>query len=203
MNRNDLATEIERAASILPRRGFLKLAGGAAVAGLLPTSCADLPRHLQVPPSRPLKVLKLWEYAFITAMTRRMLGRRPAEMIDAREVDPAVYLDDILPLLDPGIYEPLRYVFGLVEYFPWPILPKWGRFTRSSEEVQDRVLLDMQDSRSEVLRAAFTAFKLLSGPSFYAHPAAWKLMDYPGPPWRAPERHAESMRYPASWPAIH
>lgn len=200
VERGNLELHLARVAADLSRRRFLKISALAVGAGLVPTSCVDMPTHLGLPEGLELKVMDPWEYALVNAVARRMLGAKPAAMIDSREVDPARYLDETCALLDRSIFGRVRMAFGFLEYAPWPILPKFSRFTRASEEVQDRVLLDMQQSSLGIKKSIFVALKLLSGPAFYANAPAWRLMDYPGPPWNAPGRHALATQYPDAWP---
>ncbi|MBI2889167.1 MAG: hypothetical protein HYY13_00100 [Nitrospirae bacterium] len=200
MPRLDRAAAVEAAAHHLSRRRFLLSGAVLAAAGAIPLRCARAPKDLRVPAGFTLKVLSAWEYALLIALARRMLGPRAAQLIDRRTVDPAAYLDETLSLVHPELHKPLHQAFAILEFSPWPILPKWERFTRSSTHVQDRVIQSLEGSRSEAKNAIYVACKLLTGPSFYAQPPSWVLPGYEGPPWQAPELQRQATMYPDTWP---
>ena len=63
----------------LDRRGFLRLAGGMAAAGLLPTGCGGVPPELA--PPADLRILSPRGYATLNAAAVRLLGPPAAVLI--------------------------------------------------------------------------------------------------------------------------
>jgi hypothetical protein len=191
----------EQIAGPLSRRRFLKAVGGVVALGVLPTACTDLPGPLQVPGSLQLKVLAPWEYAVLNAVASRVLGPHAAELIKAGEVNPAAFIDDAFSRIDPQVPDAVRPAIALIEYAPWPVLPKWGRFTRVFEDAQDRALASLETSRFPLFNLAHGGLKLLTAASFYSARASAKITGYDGTVWHASPDHAKALTYPASWPA--
>lgn len=159
----------------LDRRAFLRLAGTAAAVGILPVACRE-----PVPPGAALAVLAPRAYATFNAAAARIVGPRGAELIRAREVDPA-RAADAFAARNPAIGATLGAALALLEWAPWPLVPKLRPFTSLDGAAQDRVLDSLMRARIDLLRDVFKGVKSLAALTFYAHPATRALTGFPGP----------------------
>jgi len=55
-------------------------------------------------------------------------------------------------------------------------------FTQLPVELQERVLLEWRDSRITLRRSGYLALRTLVNAAYYASPAVWPALKYPGPP---------------------
>ena len=203
MSAPELAPSVEialrDAAAGLDRRGFLRLAGLAAAAGLLPVGCGRAPAALAPPHDLALAVLTPRSYAVLNAASMRLLGPAAAALVAERKVDPARTTDAWLDRV-PELRAPVQQALLLLELAPWPIVAKLRPFTRLEPAAQDAVLDDLMRSRFEMKRALFKGVKSFACLSFYAAPEARALTGYPGPFGGGTEAGraamAEAMRYP-------
>jgi hypothetical protein len=164
----------------LDRRGFLRLAGVAAAAGVLPTSCEGLPPALNPADPSTLQVLSPRAYATFQAVAMRCVGPRAAEAIRARRIDPARAADLWVARL-PAIAGPLVQGLWVLEWGFAPLVAKWRPFTALDGAGQDRVLEDLMRSRLDLKRDLFKGLKSLSMLVTYSTPAGHELAGYPGP----------------------
>lgn len=170
---------VRRALGTLDRRGFLRLAGALAAAGVLPTACSA-PAPLAPPPGLALVHLTPRTYAVFQAATRRLLGPAAARLVDARTIDPARTADAWLARA-PELAAPLRQGLLVLELAPWPLLPKWRPFTALDDTAQDRVLLHLAEAGADWKRALFAGVKSFACLAFYAAPESRAISRYPGP----------------------
>ncbi|MCZ6464580.1 MAG: hypothetical protein O7A09_09605 [Proteobacteria bacterium] len=170
-----------RAALIaLDRRGFLRLAGSAAAAGLLPLGCGDAPEALHPPADLALRQLSPSGYATFTAAAMRLVGPAGAERIRTRRIDAARAADAWLDR-EPALSGPLSQALLLLEYGVPPLVAKWRRFTALDGAAQDAVLDDLMRSRLDIKRDVFKGLRSVALLAFYADPASESLTGYPGP----------------------
>lgn len=186
--------EMEATLALLDRRGFLRLAAALAAAGLLPTGCGDAPPPLAPGPGVRLAVLTPRSYAVFQAAALRLLGPRAAEQVRAGDVDPAALADAWLARL-PALGAQLHQGLLLLEYAPWPLLPKLRPFTRLDDAGRDAVLQDLFAAGSDWKRALFKGLKSFACLTFYAAPPSRAITRYPGPFGNAEVTIAEAMRY--------
>src|SRR5262245_12788764 len=175
-----LPPDLARAAGVLDRRGFLRLAGFATAAGLLPAGCSGLPAVYAPAPDAMLAVLGRRAYATFTAVAMRVVGPAGAELIGRRTVDVATMADGILAGR-PALAGPLTQGLTLLEFGVWPLLPKVRPFTSLDGLAQDAVLADLAASGLTLKRALFDGLRSLVLTTFYAAPAARAFTGYPGP----------------------
>jgi hypothetical protein len=173
-------SDLARAAGALDRRGFLRLAGFAAAAGLLPGGCGGVPGIYAPPPDVTLAVLGPRAYATFTAVAMRVVGPAGAELIGRRTVDVAAMADGLLAG-SPTVAGPLAQGLTLLEFGVWPLLAKVRPFTSLGGAAQDTVLADLAASGLALKRALFDGLRSLVLTTFYASPAARTLTGYPGP----------------------
>jgi hypothetical protein len=164
----------------LDRRGFLRLAGGVAAAGLLPTGCGDLAPALRPGPDAVLGVLSPRAYATFQAAAMRLVGPRGAELIQARRIDPARAADEWIARV-PALAGPLVQGLWLLEWGIPPLVAKWRPFTALDDERQDRVLEELMRSRLDAKRDLFKGLKSLAMLAFYGDPASRASVGHPGP----------------------
>jgi hypothetical protein len=176
----------------LDRRAFLRLAGGVAASGLLPTGCGRMPEGLLPPPDRLPRVLSLRSYATFQAFTMRLVGPRGAAAIAAREIDPAAAADAWVFRL-PALGMALGQALALLEWGVWPLLPKLRPFTSLDAAGQDRVLEDLVRSRMDVKRDLYKGLKSLATLTTFGHPVARAWLGHPGP------FSAEGIRAAMTW----
>jgi hypothetical protein len=139
-------------------------------------------------PTRPLKQLTATEYGIFAAAAARLVLGADAH-VDPRwpmpgAVDCAGKLDDILSTLHPRAAGEFRKLLRLFENGMTGLL--WlGRpqtFTAASPEEQDRRLQAWRHSRLALLRSGYQAIKRLAHATYYASPATFAAVGYPGPP---------------------
>jgi hypothetical protein len=171
--------------SAIPRRKWLGslLVGGtlAAVGGAvallrtagyeaLPVAAADL------------RVLLPWQYAVVRAVARRMVAADRAEGVPSPdEVGVAEFVDGYLVEMRPAMR---RDVFRLLRYIEQlaPIGSGFRRrFTELSPDQQDEVLLGLEASRFDQLRAGFQAMKGLVMMGYYRDARTFPILRYGGP----------------------
>lgn len=177
---NDASRSAERALAALDRRGFLRLAGGVAALGLLPAGCDGMPAELLPPPGGALRTLSTRGYATFQAFSLRLVGPALAASIGRRELDPGAAADAWLarlPALGPVVGQGL----ALLEWAPWPLLPKLRPFTALDGPSQDRVIEDLLRSRVDLKRDLYKGLKSLVTLGVYAQPAARVQLGHPGP----------------------
>lgn len=168
----------------LDRRGFLRLAGGLAAAGLLPTACGgdgpQLPAVLTPPRALELESLSPRGYATFQAFAMRLAGPRAAASIAARELDPAAAADRWVARL-PALAGALSDGLTLLEWGVWPLLPKLRPFTALEGAAQDRVIENLLRSRVALKRDLYRGLKSLATLVVYTDPAARAWTGHPGP----------------------
>ncbi len=166
---------VVRDLATLDRRAFLRLAGTAAALGILPVACAGA-----TDPTPGLLVFTPRAYATFNAAASRIVGPRGAELIRAREVDPARAADDFASR-NPSIAATLAAALAVLEWAPWPLVPKLRPFTSLDGSSQDHVLDALMRSRIDLFRDVFKGVKSLAVLMFYASPATRTLTGFPGP----------------------
>ena len=172
--------DLARAAGVLDRRGFLRLAGVAAAAGILPGGCAGVPDVYAPAREARLSVLQPRAYATFTAVAMRLVGPQGAELIHRRTVDIGQIADGFLAR-SPTIAGPLGRGLALLEFGVWPLLAKVRPFTSLGGPAQDAVLADLVGSRLAFKRALYGGVRALAMTTFYGAPATRALSGYPGP----------------------
>lgn len=174
------AEELARVAAALDRRGFLRLAGAMAAAGLVPSGCAGVPSAFAPGPDVTLEALSPREYATLTAAATQLVGPPGAALIDGREVDVG-RLADALLATNPALASPIGQALALLEFGVWPLLPKVRTFTGLDAAGRDAVLADLAASRVSLKRVLFGGVRALALTAFYGAPASRALTGYPGP----------------------
>jgi hypothetical protein len=173
-------TELALAARRLDRRAFLRAAGMAAAAGLLPSGCGEVPDVYAPGRGDALAMLRPRDYATLTAAAMRLVGPDGAELIRSRTIDVGRLADGFLAR-SPTLAGPLGQALVVLEFGVWPLVAKVRPFTSLPPASQDAVLADLVASRLALKRALFGGVRSLALSAFYASPAARGLSGYPGP----------------------
>jgi hypothetical protein len=159
----------------LDRRSFLRLAGLAAAAGLLPTACRE-----PLPPEVSLQALSPRGYATFDAATSRIVGPPGAHLVRTGQVQPALRADAWLAQL-PDLAPLVSQALLVLEFGVYPLLGKLRPFTALDGPDQDAILDELMRSRFAWKRAVFGGVKSIACLSFYTDPAARTVTGYPGP----------------------
>jgi hypothetical protein len=179
----------------LTRRGFLRLAGAAAAAGLLPSGCGgERAPWLRPPAGTALRQLSERGYAVLSAATARMVGGTGAEWIAEGRVAPAATADAWLDAT-PELAGPLGQGLLLLEFAVFPLLPKLRPFTALPTTGQDGVLADLSNSEIGWKRELFKGVRSIAFLTFYSDPEVRPLIGHPGPFGRGSVSIADAMRY--------
>jgi hypothetical protein len=182
----------------LSRRSFLRLAGAAAAAGLLPTGCGgERAAWLRPPAGTVLNHLSERGYAVLAAATARMVGGTGAEWIAEGRIAPAATADAWLDAT-PDLAGPLGQGLLLLEFAVFPLLPKLRPFTALPATGQCGVLADLSGSEIGWKRELFKGVRSIAFLTFYSDPAVRPLIGHPGPFGRGPVRIADAMSYPVA-----
>jgi hypothetical protein len=180
MNEHAARAEIIRAACVLDRRSFLKISLGLATAGLGSMGCRGVAPELAPPPGTALSVLGPRSYATFTAAAMRIVGPAGAAMIAARRIDAGTGADRWLART-PALAGPVSQALMLLEIGLWPLVAKVRPFTALEGDAQDRVLVDLMESRLDLKRAVYQGVRALAMLSVYSAPESRVLSSYPGP----------------------
>ena len=178
--RAPLERQARGALAALDRRGFLRLAGTMAVAGMAPTGCGGGPSWLAPPADTTLHVLTPRTYAVFTAACARFAGPRVAELIAAGRMHPGRAADDWLAR-SPDVAAPLGQGLLLLEFGGWPLIAKLRPFTALDGDAQDRVLDELLHSRLVLKRTLWRGVRSFAMLAVYLAPEARALTAFPGP----------------------
>lgn len=152
--------------------GVLLAAGSGLTLGLSSTKMAYVP-------VRPLKVLEERHFAIVGAIAARTVAVEGADLVEV-----AHGVDDVLSIAVPETQEDVKGLLMLFEnalagfVFDRRVKP----FTRLDADEQDAVLNAWRDSSIEIRRGGYHVLRKLTLASYYASPARWDALGYPGPP---------------------
>lgn len=164
----------------LDRRGFLRLTGAAAAAGVLPLGCGGVPAELAPPPGLALRVFDPRAYATFRAAAATVLGPAAAARAEAAGVDLAERADARLATV-PAFAGPVRQALLALEFGVWPLVPKLRPFTALDAAARESVLRDLSTARWGLSRALFQGVRSFTWLAWYATPESHAAIAYPGP----------------------
>ena len=129
-----------------------------------------------------LRVLDPWQYVVLRAVARRIVAADRAQGVPSPdEVGVTEFIDDYLVEMRPDLRRDflrlLRYVEQLAPFGSGFT----GRFTELDEGEQDEVLLGLEASRFDQLRAGFQALKSLVMMGYYRDVRTFSILGYGGP----------------------
>jgi hypothetical protein len=186
--------ELETALSVLDRRGFLRLAGLAAAAGLLPAGCGGAPPELAPPPDLALRVLTPRSYATFQAAALRILGPAGRALAGTGRIDVARRADERLATL-PAFAGLVQQALLALEFGVWPLVPKLRPFTALPEEGRDDVLRRLMTARLDLSRALFRGVRSFTWLAYYSARESHAAIAYPGPFGRPGAAVRDAMTY--------
>jgi gluconate 2-dehydrogenase subunit 3-like protein len=164
----------------MDRRRFLKgSATGLALLGLgavLPAGCSRYPK-----PKVPLKFFNPREYATMNAAAERILGASGVVGVRPEQIDVAAHIDGLLADWDAEAQGQLRTMLRVFEHGTYLFDLRRQRFTRLTDEYQDRYLDGWMNSTMGARRIVFRALKALADLGFYQDPRTWAPVGYEGP----------------------
>ncbi len=161
------------------------LTWGLAGTGLMAMAGVGLGLRPTVPRAAPgpLRKLDPRSYSVLAAIADRVTpGTTDAPT--ARELDVAYQIDTLLDSLHPSVAWELNQLLKLFDNAITGLLLD-GRittFTASPPEVQDEVLQSWRTSRLSVRRQGYRALRNLCAATYFADPATYASVGYPGPP---------------------
>jgi hypothetical protein len=84
----------------------------------------------------------------------------------------------------PAVRDEIHELFGLLTLGPTRVLVAgiWSSWDRASEAEIHEFLAGWQKSRFALLRSAYVGLNNLITAAWYANPASWPRIGYPGPP---------------------
>ena len=162
----------------LDRRAFLRLAGLAAAAGLLPSGCSDSAPGLAPPVGLSLRFLTPRTYAVFTAAAARVVGPAGAQRIRERRLEPGARAEAFLASA-PTLAPTLRQALLVLEFGVPPLLAKLRPFTALGAEAQDAILQELMSSRFATKRLLFGGVRSLALLACYGDPISREWIDYP------------------------
>jgi hypothetical protein len=126
------------------------------------------------------------EYGIFAAAAARLVSGdgAPADWPTTDQVDCAGKLDDVLGTMHPRAATEVRQLLRLLENAMTGLLATGHpqTFTGASPGEQDRRIESWRHSRLAVLRSGYEALKRLAHATYYASPAVYAAVGYPGPP---------------------
>jgi hypothetical protein len=163
------------------RRGFLRLAGGAAALGAL--------AQLRALPAGAAAAANAGGAPFFAAREREILTLVVERMVDTGEPGaPAVRatrtldtIDALCRALDPAVTAPLPALVRLVEWGPLVFDGRFARFSDLDEAGRDAHLAGWMRSRIGLRRMGFLALRNLALLGYWSQDETWRLIGYHGP----------------------
>jgi hypothetical protein len=163
------------------RRGFLRLAGGAAALGGL--------AQLRALPAGAAQGAGAGAERFFADREREILTRIVERMVDTGEPGaPAVRetrtldtIDALCRALDPALTAPLPALVRLVEWGPLLFEGRFARFSALDAAAKDAHLTGWMRSRIGLRRLGFLALRNLSLLGYWSQDESWPLIGYQGP----------------------
>jgi hypothetical protein len=131
--------------------------------------------------------LRPGERTMLAAIAAVILAGALPPPVDARKsaIDTLMLdLDRALAGLNPSTQEEVRELFSLLNFAParWLIAGVHKRWSEAGADDITAFLQDWRLSRWQLLQSAYHALHELMFAAWYAQPAAWPAIGYPGPP---------------------
>jgi hypothetical protein len=106
----------------------------------------------------------------LAAVANRMIGVENAGVADG--------IVDYIGTLPAPMRKDIQRLIFLFEYLPPVVIFRFARFSRLSEDDQDRYIEAWGTSRIGLLRTGFRVLRSLSVSTYYQNPAVWKAIGY-------------------------
>ncbi len=160
---------------------------GAAVAGLVLGGAALAllrTRGYSLRPGRRLIALTPWQFVVVEHAARRIVAPdRPTDRTipTADEVDVAGFADAWVTRLPQRTQRDLGRFLAYLEHVAPVGAGLASRFTRLSPADQDAVLVSVEASNNDLLRAGFDGLRSLVFLGYYRDARTWSILGYDGP----------------------
>jgi hypothetical protein len=174
---NELSVPLD---ALLGRRAFLRL-GAWSAAFLALGRLRGLPAAQAAAGENGLWVLSPTDARRMLAVADRITFTGDPAMPRFAETEGLAAIDTALLQLPPDVPEQLSWALLLFEYGPPVTIGRLSTYSRLSPEWQDIYLMAWEQSRFQLLRLAFQAFKNLAMLGYYAQDATWGAIHYRGP----------------------
>lgn len=167
----------------LSRRSFLGVgAGGLAILAVGGTGLGLWPPVPRAP-AAPLRALSPRAFSVLAALSDRICPGGEG-FPTAAEIGTAEAVDGLLATMEPGTVAEVQQALLLFENALTGLIFD-GRprpFTACSPEEQDAILVTWQTSGLHLRRKVIKALRGLVAAAYYANPAVFPAVGYPGPP---------------------
>ncbi|MEQ1502887.1 MAG: gluconate 2-dehydrogenase subunit 3 family protein [Myxococcota bacterium] len=171
-----------------PTRRAVVVGGAGLVAVGLGLGALAVRPGVRRAPRRPLVFLDPAGFSVLAAIADRVCpggqgaGGGP-HLPSAWELEVPEALDLALDAMNPATAAELASVLGAIESAVVGLADGRIRpFTAADGPAQDRALLAWRDSRITLRRSAFKGVVALVSAAYWANPATWAHVGYPGPP---------------------
>lgn len=167
----------------LSRRSLLKLGIGASAALATAGLTATLSGCSSAAPASSFQVLRDSDIPMLKAIMSTLVGPHPA--LNPANLDGAIaQLDKTLAWTSLAVQKQLHDLFSLLGMglTRGPLTGIWGSWEHATDD-DVRVFLERwRDSRLDMLRQGHSVLNQLLQMAWYATPASWAAVGYPGPP---------------------
>ncbi|NGO90263.1 hypothetical protein LG409_07925 [Halomonas sp. NyZ770] len=166
----------------LSRRELLKLGAGASLVLTTAGMTATLTGCSSSEPATDYQVLRTSDLPILGAILPALVGPHPA--MPAQIPAALRQLDWSLAHMSTQIHQDIHEMLDLLSMgiTRGPMTGIWGRFEHASPEQVLAFLARWRDSRLALLREGHAALTQLLLMAWYALPATWDSIEYPGPP---------------------
>ncbi|TVP93404.1 MAG: twin-arginine translocation pathway signal protein [Pseudomonadaceae bacterium] len=166
----------------LSRRELLKLGAGASLVLTTAGMTATLTGCSSSEPASDYQVLRASDLPILGAIMQALIGPHPA--MPAQLPTALRKLDWSLAHMSVQTHQDVHELLDLLSMgiTRGPMTGIWGRFESASPEQILGFLARWRDSRLDMLRQGHTALTQLLLMAWYALPATWDSIEYPGPP---------------------
>ena len=187
-------TEMAHVLARIDRRGFLRLTGVAAAAGLLPAGCGAAPPEFAPPRGLALQVLTPRTYSTFQAAAQALLGPAGRAAVAAGGVDLAARADARLASA-PAFASLVQRALLALEFGVHPLVPKWRPFTALEADQRAEALERLMTARWDLSRALFQGVRSFTWLAWYSAPESHAAIAYPGPFGGPEARVQDAMAY--------
>lgn len=167
----------------LNRRQFLKLGAGASAALATVGMTATLTGCSSGQPASGYRVLRDSDIPVVAAVMSTLVGPHPA--LNGASLQAAIQqLDTTLAWTSSAVQTQVTDLLGMLSMplTRGPMTGIWGGWENASPADVQAFLQRWRDSRLDMLRQGHSALSQLLMMAWYATPASWAAVGYPGPP---------------------
>ena len=166
----------------LSRRELLKLGAGASLLLTTAGMTASLTGCSSSQPASDFQVLRSSDLPILSAIFPALIGPHPA--MPAQLGAALQQLDFSLAHMSTQVHRDVHELLDLLSMtaIRGPLTGIWSSWDKADPEQVRQFLQRWRDSRLAMLRQGHTALNQLLLMAWYALPASWDSVEYPGPP---------------------